>query len=255
MWFVIIIMALLILVVVWCVLSFSVHKNNEMLRPLLTESDDRTRSIVILTCTVSPHKGILTLLMKNREERLHVYLVSIRRWLDETGLTVVVVDNSGYPFPELEQERERHKERFEILSFEEKDLPTADFLDGQASKGTHEMMAIHYAILRSRFRNEALFWIKVTGRYFIPDLESLLVTKNMNRYYALRQLNPFRCEVVGAHHTVAHYVFFPYLYTHDTEGVFRKRISRFPPGRVLRCPRLPVPPTLSGGFKMRVTSL
>ena len=57
---------------------------------------------IVLTTTVSTN-GLGTL-QKNKEERLQTYLDSIRQWL-LTDLPIVVVENSGYTFPELKGTR------------------------------------------------------------------------------------------------------------------------------------------------------
>jgi len=57
---------------------------------------------------------------KNTQERIDLYLKSIKKYLYKTNLNIVVVENSGYNFHELQKEKELFKNRFEVITFTEK---------------------------------------------------------------------------------------------------------------------------------------
>ena len=67
---------------------------------------------ILLTTTVNVHK--VGLKQKNKEERIQTYLASIHQWL-LTDLPIIVVENSGYTFPELKGTR------VEVVTFKSMD--------------------------------------------------------------------------------------------------------------------------------------
>jgi len=73
---------------------------------------------IVLTTTVNVHKSPF-LHQKNKEERIQTYLASIHQWL-LTDLPIIVVENSGYTFPELKGTR------VEVITF--KSMDDADFV-------------------------------------------------------------------------------------------------------------------------------
>jgi hypothetical protein len=137
--------------------------------------------LIILTATVNVDFNKFFLFQTNPEERLLYYNKSIKQWLEKTNLKICVVENSGYIFPELEEYKDRYGSRFEIISYKESDLPLERrVLMGINSKGGSEICAINYAYENSKFKNSVDFIIKVTCRYFIPELERFLETSNLS---------------------------------------------------------------------------
>ena len=80
---------------------------------------------------------------KNKKEKISLYVNKISKWLKFTKLKVVLIENSGYTFPELPE----NNERFEKITFTYKNIPTIDShnLLYSKSKGYHEIYAIRYA--------------------------------------------------------------------------------------------------------------
>ena len=74
----------------------------------------------------------------------------IRQWLETTTLPIIVVENTGYTFPELDTERELFKDRFEIITYDKSNLPESAFLIGNIYKGASEIFAIDWAKRTSR---------------------------------------------------------------------------------------------------------
>jgi hypothetical protein len=222
---------------------------------------------IILTCTVhiNPNKNYVH--MADPTERLKIYLKSINHWLNESTFKIVVVDNSGYTFPELNDCFEKYKDRFEIVSFVEKDIDDAVFANVGAlavkltdnylytSKGTSEMFSIYYACQNSRLINKSKFVIKITGRYFVKELEHFLRNVNVDDYSALRQNNADQCEIVGCHMNAISQVFMPAHFVcsngrhhHHIEALYKdKLLTKFPQERVLACDVFQIEPTQIGG--------
>jgi hypothetical protein len=211
---------------------------------------------IILTSTVNVNPQKHFLYQTNKEERLTAYLKSIKQWLEKTKMNIVLVENSGYPFVELEEERIAYKDRFEIISFVESDLPYAgNYFNNHihiVSKGASELFAINYAYNNSRLIQNANFIIKVTCRYFVPDFEEYLSNIHLNYYDALRQNNKDFCEIVGCHKDKFNIVFMAncinkdgYLNGH-VESIYDYRINTLCE-KVLICKTFAIEPTQMGG--------
>ena len=154
---------------------------------------------IILTTTVNVNFNKCWLFQTKFNDRLNAYLKAILRWLNDTNLNIVLVENSGYKFEELKEELEKHKDRFEIISFNEKELDEAKYLENDNSKGASEMFAINYAFYNSNLAKKSTFIIKITGRYFIPEFEDYLKEFNLDNYNGLTQFCNDRCKIVGSH--------------------------------------------------------
>lgn len=230
---------------------------------------------IILTCTINinPMKYYIQVIDPN--ERLTIYLKSIKQWLDESNFKIILVDNSGYTFPELNEYIDKYKERFEIISFIEDDIDNDIFITAGAeavklntdflytSKGTSEMFSIYYSYLKSKLINTSKFVIKVTCRYFIKELELFLNNVNVDDYLALRQIESDWCEIVGCHINVfldvfmpAHFIDSKRVFCHHIENLYKDRlITKFPKEKVLVCPLFQIEPTQMGGANLIRTTL
>uniref|UniRef100_A0A6C0HRK8 Glycosyltransferase n=1 Tax=viral metagenome TaxID=1070528 RepID=A0A6C0HRK8_9ZZZZ len=206
---------------------------------------------IILTTTVHVNRKIKFLYQTNPKERLQLYLESIRKWLN-TSFNIIVVDNSGYPFNELENEKRDHKDRFEVITFKEKELNLCKYLHNNQSKGASEMFSINYAFNRSRLKEKTNFIIKVTGRFFIDGLEEFLKNYDLNNYSALTQRDKNRCEMVGCHRDHFWYIFSIFLITDKfkfephVETIWRDRISKY--SKVITCKPFPIKETPRGSL-------
>ena len=223
---------------------------------------------IILTSTiyVNPKKNHLC--NTDPTNRLEIYLNSIEKWLEKTNFKIILVENSGYKYPELEEYAEKYKDRFEMILFKEEEIEEEvyDEIGAQAvrlpddylytSKGTSEMFAIYYAYKKSLLAKSCDFIIKITCRYFVPQLEGFLKNKNMNDYEALRQNNRERCEIVGSHKNKFDEVFKPDhfrcsdgLWHHHAESIYKDRLlTRITSeDKILVCDTFVIQPTLQGG--------
>jgi hypothetical protein len=99
---------------------------------------------------------LLTAYIKNRED---IYYQSVKRWLDETMLNIYLVDSSNTGLT-------INHPRFHQFKFKQND----NFAAQNPSK--YEITSILKAYDYFKFKEDIV--IKVTGKYFIPKLESKL---------------------------------------------------------------------------------
>ena len=121
---------------------------------------------VLLTCCVSP------LYCKEDEirKRKKLYLKVIKKWLKNTDLEIYCVDSSAYKFDEIKNSR------FHIASFLHKNK------DKNLGKTQGEIKSLLYAYKYFKKKWKDLGYthvIKITGRYYLEDLEQWTIkTKN-----------------------------------------------------------------------------
>ena len=203
---------------------------------------------IILTCTVYVNYKKICLAQTNPTHRIQTYLKSIRKWLNSTNFHIIVVENSGYTFPSLTNEKIKYRDRFEIITLTESDEPT--HLRNCFSKGSSEIFSIHYAFLKSTIIHSSNFIIKVTGRYFIPELENYLKQHDLDTYDCLTQNDRDRCEMVGCHYKIFSIIFNIYLfdikgYKGHIEDLWKLRTTKCK--NVLVCNPFSIEPTVRGG--------
>ncbi len=206
---------------------------------------------IILTSTINVKQNISCMYQTNRDDRKSIYLKSILQWLQHTNFKIVLVENSGDNFEELAIEKIKYKDRFEIFTFIENELEHANYLQNTLSKGASEIFAINYAMYFSKLIKQTDFIIKITARYFIPELENYLSKIDLHNYECLSQYDPNRCEMVGCNYKNFSYIFNINLtnnkgeYTGHVESMYKERISTF--NNILRCETFIIEPTLRGG--------
>jgi hypothetical protein len=115
--------------------------------------------IILLTSSVSNINNKI----KDSEYRKKLYKQQITRWLNETNLDIFIVESSGYDFPEINHER-LHKIIFKF----DREYP---------SSSQYEAQSILYALENIKNTpqfNNCTHILKVTGRYFLKDIEKVL---------------------------------------------------------------------------------
>jgi lipopolysaccharide biosynthesis glycosyltransferase len=190
---------------------------------------------IILTSTVNVNTKD-SYFLTDSSERLNQYIKSVRLWLENTKYNIVLVENSGYAFQELSEEREKFCGRFEILSFKGMD-EAPEYIIALKDKGLHELFSINYALNNSRLIHKSNFVIKVTGRYYIPDFETYTNTFNLDLYDCILQngyRSNSRCEMFGCQLKYSRDVFsltiepeyltYPY---NVVESIYKKRIEKY----------------------------
>jgi hypothetical protein len=213
---------------------------------------------IILTTTV--HVTTNSAFQVNKQDRINTYVKSILKWLKKTNLNIIVVENSGYIFEELKTELDIYKDRFEIITFNEKGAHGYELFQMHLqSKGGLEINSIHYAFNNSKLLKESKFIIKITGRFFIEYFEHFLNNYDLNKYDCLRQYYKNRCEIVGTHINNFNTIFDKNLfvkngvYDYHVENVYDYRFTLF--NNVLICPKFNIEPTQRGGINEIYTSL
>jgi hypothetical protein len=200
---------------------------------------------ILLTTTVNVHDTNY-LHQRNKEERIQTYLTSIQQWL-LTDLPIVVVENSGYTFPELKGTR------VEVITFNSMDdKPFHSFLKSLIQlkgKGLYEIHSIRYACEHSHILKSCTHVMKVTGRYFIPSLERIIQSLPSSTK-AVRQHNANQCEVVGCRKDYIDTIF-DYLVAKDNtltdhvEDAYEYRMSLIPHAVL---PIMSISPTQRGSY-------
>ena len=213
-----------------------------------------SKTTIILTSTVNVNETKSFIYQKDKNERLKTYLKSILQWLNKTNFNIVLVENSGYQFDELNEEKEKYKDRFEVITFKENEIDDAKYLMNDDSKGASEIFAINYAFNNSSLikRYDTNFIIKITARYFIPELESYLKKYDLNTYDCLTQNNRSRCEMIGSHIDNFSDIFNPELldknnnYDGHIENIWKYRTSLY--DKILVCKEFDIELTQRGGL-------
>jgi len=228
-------------------------------------SDISNISIILTTCVNVQKKSFL--FQTDKQARIDTYLTAIKQWLELTNFKLIIVENTGYTFPELSNyldnnnnnNNNNNNKRLEIISFVESDIKEANYLKYDISKGSSELFSIYYAFKHSNIIKHTNFIIKITGRFFIPDLEKYLTSINIHDYDALTQNNTARCEMVGSHIKNFNYIFNMFAidmygrYCDYIETVYMQRCAVY--DKVLQCPVFPIVPTQRGGVDMIFTNI
>lgn len=207
---------------------------------------------IILTSTVNIH-NVDWIYQKDPSSRIQTYLSSILNWLNNTNFNIVLVENSGYNFNELDEEKQKFKHRFEFISFNETKIEEATYLQKHISKGRHEIFAINYAFNNSKLIKSSNFIIKITARFYIPEFETYLKNYNLNNYDCLVQNNRDRCEVIGSHKKYFSHIFHMHIDDDHIENVWKARTSMY--ANILICKIFGISETQRGGMDQRYTTI
>ena len=122
--------------------------------------------IVLLTMAVSNSSNTII----DSEYRKKLYAFQIMEWLNKTNCIIVVIESSGYDFPYIENER-LHKITFKIT-------------ENLNSSSQYEAISILHALNEIKdtdYYNECTHILKVTGRYFLYDIENHLNSKPQDK--------------------------------------------------------------------------
>jgi hypothetical protein len=197
----------------------------------------------------------------DKNERINVYLKSIIQWLNKTNFNIIVVENSGYTFDELNNEKDLYKNRFEVITFKENELDEASYLKNDISKGASEMFAINYAFHNSKIIQPNNFIIKITARYFISELEEYLNNVELDKYDCLTQQDRNRCEMVGCQYNNFASIFAKDIHSDNVIGLTKgpveysyiNRTSKY--SNILICKEFKIEKTQRGGWHEYYTTI
>ena len=223
-------------------------------------SIDLSKIVLILTSTVQINTKDCVF-QYDHKARVETYMKSIEQWLSKTNFNIVLVENSGYPFHELADLMVQHCDRFEYLKYDEKKLSKDVFIKDERNKGVSELFAIQHAFRRSILAKTGAFFIKITARYFIPELEAYMASIRVQDFLALSQNNRNRCEMVGARRDMMHVIFNSKSMTDkkgqhiDVERMYRDRLGQLPQNKVIVCKEFEIEPTQRGGVQEIYTTI
>ena len=235
--------------------------------------------VIILTTTVKVHR-VANISQKNPKDRLNCYIKAVKAWLDNTNFYIVLIDNSNYPFEEeLKEYKIKNEKRFEIIYFDislesrKKNNPLntkyiGDVTKGRKkSKGMLEIYTVNYAYMNSRLikKHNFIFFVKITGRYYVPDFDKLMYNFDTKKYNTIRQKIDLwnRCELLGTNKKYFNTLFDLNITPEEKHGIsyveslynYRHR-NKIPEGSVYVCNRLTLGwPTRRGGVNLDHTNL
>jgi hypothetical protein len=159
----------------------------------------RNNYCVILTSCVNPRSHKNAIDQKNVKDRLDCYLKSITQYLEKTTMNIILVENSGYTFEELNDYKLKYSSRFEVITYNEEILDECKYLDNYISKGESEVFSIRYAYENSKLIQllNPTHVIKITARYFTSDIQKFIDTIKLGDYDYIKQHQSRRCEIIG----------------------------------------------------------
>ena len=134
---------------------------------------------------------------EEREKLLSIYRRSISDWLTKTALPICVVDSSNYDFSEFANTR------LIVVSF---------LYEKNETSTVSESISILYALNNSKELKSYENIVKITGRYYIPDITPnlYLIVSNYDLYLqATRIPNIQNSEVFGFKRILGEDIFTP----------------------------------------------
>jgi hypothetical protein len=147
-------MKLLITIIVLFLIYFKISKSN--LTPMGT--------CVLLTTTVYINTTDYMNEYNSSESRLKLYLNCINEWLKNTNLIIYIVESSNYSFPEY-----KNNPRVKIFTFKSDNNIKCKDCSATPYEAESILKAFNYFKLDAYDKI-----IKVTGKYFIPNIENLI---------------------------------------------------------------------------------
>jgi len=204
--------------------------------------------VFVLTCTATPQNNINVLYQRKASDRISTYTAALTAWLD-AGVAIVIVDNSGFAYSHLTTKVKPGMH--EILAFHESETEYAKVLVGEGNKGVHEFYAIRHAYNKSELLQRANYIVKVTGRFFVPEMRTATAPLCLTGcpFLAVRQNNKNRCQIVGCRWDAFGFVFGvnSHIKNPHVEDLYRDRILSFSTSEVFVLPKLRIPKTQEGG--------
>ena len=250
-----------LLITNFLLIAYAVHRNRMLwwerratcrnilqLAQLIDKRKKDIPIVFVLTCTATPQNNIARLYQRKAVDRISTYTASLTAWLD-TGVPVVILDNSGFAYSHLAAKVKPGMH--EILAFHESETEYAKVLVGERDKGVHELYAIRYAYDKSVLLQRANFIVKVTGRFFVPEMRTATTPLCLADcpFLAVRQNSKNWCQIVGCRWDAFGHVFGANSHMKNpyVERLYRDRILSFSTSEVFVLPKLRIPKTPQGG--------
>jgi len=137
--------------------------------------------LIIVSSTISPISNMMNLSLRNREEREKQYYDAIKKLLYCNQISKIVVcdnSNSHVPKEELLKEASANNKQIEFLAFEGNHAEVE-----QRGKGYGEGEIIDYALKNSSLIAGESWFIKITGRLYVKNMDSVLKRMNQKTNY------------------------------------------------------------------------
>jgi hypothetical protein len=149
---------ILLLIVLIIFLMFYINKNiiYEKYTNNYDDNNKKNKWIILLTTAVN-----------NDEERKKIYIDSINKWLKNTSFDIFVVESSDYNFDEIKNDR-LHVYTFK---FNEKLSSSSQY---EARSILNILNNIQNNEKYNNIYNESTHILKVTGRYYLDNIEEVL---------------------------------------------------------------------------------
>lgn len=135
--------------------------------------------LVIITGTINPNKNVPYLVLKDKDERLIQYKNSLRKIILCKNISrVIFCDNSNTNIDEKEFNdlAEKYGKQFEFIKFQGDNQKVVSH-----GKGYGEGEIIKYILEKSNLINDNDYFIKITGRLYVENLEKIV--NSINRKY------------------------------------------------------------------------
>lgn len=142
--------------------------------------------VLLLTATIRPQEKRYTAL-QNQWLRLQQYMESLKYYIVDTNIkNIVFCDNSGVDFnkEELVLLADKYGKELEIIQF----IGNRDMI-AQYGKGYGEGEIVEYAIHNSRLLKREDYFIKVTGRLKIKNIDVIASKLDINKVYFNKTVN------------------------------------------------------------------
>lgn len=138
--------------------------------------------VLLLTGTVSPNENVIKLSLKSSTDRLAQYRESILWFLQNTSVTrIVFCENSGSLkelYDDISDKAKSLEKKFEYITFEGNRK-----LIVEQGKGYGEGEIIEYALKHSSLLQECSYFMKLTGRLKIRNINNIIKRMKYSHFY------------------------------------------------------------------------
>lgn len=169
--------------------------------------------VLLVTGTVYPDVNMPYLCIKNSEERLKQYKESLLWFIKKTKVShIVFCDNSLCPYEEFKEISEQAV--FEGKQFEYLTFAANNDMMLKRGKGFGEGEIIQYVLKNSHLIKNEDYFVKVTGRLKIKNIDKIIKSLCPNTFY----INMFNKERVDTRI----YAIPKSMYIHHFENIYKK---------------------------------
>lgn len=132
----------------------------------------KDKVVILLTATIDP-RGMGLTKLTNPVTRENQYLDALEFYLNETKLKIVFCENTGTNIYNKINSAEKDS-RLEYLTFQ------GNNYDKSKGKGYGEAKIISYALKNSKFLEDCIYIIKITGRIKVLNINDYIGTTEIN---------------------------------------------------------------------------